>query len=196
MTVVRGVSVLQNEYRYSRHRYQYRKSVSVQALETGILQHVLAKQQYRNSLALWEPIMDKFRARLEDWKGKFLSFVGRVTLVKVSPEKLADKVAAAGFYAVVPDFFDGDPYVSDKPDRPFTVWIRIMDRLAKGFEDAKLIIDALKIKGALSIEAGGFCWGIAKVMVELSKVALIQAAVILHPLFVTVDDIKGRGGHG
>lgn len=25
--------------------------------------------------------------------------------------KLADKIAAAGFFAVVPDFFYGDPYV-------------------------------------------------------------------------------------
>ncbi|MBA0841297.1 hypothetical protein Goarm_003793, partial [Gossypium armourianum] len=30
----------------------------------------------------------------------------------------------------------------------------------------------------------------AKVVVELAKVALIQAAVMLHPSFVTVDDIK------
>ncbi|KAK8682301.1 hypothetical protein V6N13_054693 [Hibiscus sabdariffa] len=103
--------------------------------------------------------------------------------------KLADKVAAAGFYVVVPDFFFGDPYVSDKPDRPMSVWIK--DHApAKSFQDAKLIIDALKSKGASSIGAAGFCWG-AKVVVELSKVALIQAAVMLHPSFVTVDDIKG-----
>ncbi|CAN0860450.1 unnamed protein product, partial [Linum grandiflorum] len=28
--------------------------------------------------------------------------------------KLSDKVAAAGYFAVVPDFFYGDPYVPDK----------------------------------------------------------------------------------
>ncbi|GMI64270.1 hypothetical protein like AT3G23600 [Hibiscus trionum] len=102
--------------------------------------------------------------------------------------KLADKVAAAGFYVVVPDFFYGEPYVSDKPDRPLPVWLKDHGP-AKGFEDAKLIIDALKSKGVSSIGAAGFCWG-AKVVVELSKVALIQAAVMLHPSFVTVDDIK------
>lgn len=32
----------------------------------------------------------------------------------------------------------------------------------------------------------------AKVVVELSKEELIQAAVLLHPSFVTVDDIKGK----
>nr|KJB72698.1 hypothetical protein B456_011G191300 [Gossypium raimondii] len=102
--------------------------------------------------------------------------------------KLADKVAAAGFYVVAPDFFYGEPFVRDKPDRPFPAWIKDHGP-DKGFEDAKLIIDALKSKGVSSIGAAGFCWG-AKVVVELAKVALIQAAVMLHPSFVTVDDIK------
>lgn len=31
----------------------------------------------------------------------------------------------------------------------------------------------------------------AKVVVDLTKDAYIQAAVLLHPSFVTVDDIKG-----
>ncbi|KAK7846293.1 endo-1 [Quercus suber] len=60
----------------------------------------------------------------------------------------------------------------------------------KGFEEAKPIIETLKSKGASSVGAAGFCWG-GKVVVELSKVELIQAAVILHPTWVTVDDIKG-----
>ncbi|KAG8480917.1 hypothetical protein CXB51_025724 [Gossypium anomalum] len=102
--------------------------------------------------------------------------------------KLADKVAAAGFYVVAPDFFYGEPFVRDKPDRPLPAWIKDHGP-DKGFEDAKLIIDALKSKGVSSIGAAGFCWG-AKVVVELAKVALIQAAVMLHPSFVTVDDIK------
>ncbi|KAL4312367.1 hypothetical protein GQ457_01G032810 [Hibiscus cannabinus] len=99
--------------------------------------------------------------------------------------KLADEVAAAGFYVVVPDFFYGEPYVLDNP---IPAWLNDHDP-AKGFEDAKLIIDALKSKEVSSIGAAGFCWG-AKVVVELSKAALIQAAVMLHPSFVTVDDIK------
>ncbi|CAL5326447.1 unnamed protein product [Camellia sinensis] len=35
----------------------------------------------------------------------------------------------------------------------------------------------------------GFCWG-AKVVVERSKSDYLQAAVLLHPSLVTVDDIK------
>lgn len=32
----------------------------------------------------------------------------------------------------------------------------------------------------------------AKVVVELAKSRLIQAAVLLHPSFITLDDIKGK----
>ncbi|XWS09047.1 hypothetical protein CRYUN_Cryun40dG0052100 [Craigia yunnanensis] len=99
-----------------------------------------------------------------------------------------DKVAAAGFYVVVPDFLYGDPYVPESSDRPIPVWLK-EHGVDKGFEDAKIIIDALKSKGVSSIGAAGFCWG-AKIVVELAKDALIQAAVMLHPSFVTLDDIK------
>ncbi|GKV19520.1 hypothetical protein SLEP1_g29766 [Rubroshorea leprosula] len=103
--------------------------------------------------------------------------------------KLADKVAAAGFHVLVPDFFYGDPFVPDNSDRPIMVWIK--DHGAdKGFEDAKPVIDALKSKGITAIGAAGFCWG-AKVVVQLAISGLIQAAVLLHPSLVTVDDIKG-----
>jgi dienelactone hydrolase len=40
-----------------------------------------------------------------------------------------------------------------------------------------------------SIGAVGYCWG-AKVVVELVKAHEIQAAVMCHPSFVTVDDMK------
>ncbi|XP_030536071.1 endo-1,3;1,4-beta-D-glucanase-like [Rhodamnia argentea] len=103
--------------------------------------------------------------------------------------KLADKVAAAGFYVVVPDYFKGDPYAPENPERPIGVWIK--DHGAdKGFEETKPVIQALKSKGISKIGAAGFCWG-AKVVVELAKCELIQAAVLLHPSFVTLDDIKG-----
>ncbi|BFG43210.1 hypothetical protein CerSpe_294840 [Prunus speciosa] len=103
--------------------------------------------------------------------------------------KLADKIAsAAGFHVVVPDFFYGDPYVPDNAERPVSVWIQ-SHGTGKGFEDAKPIIAALRNKGVSKIGAAGFCWG-AKVVVELAKSDYIQAAVLLHPSLVTVDDIK------
>ncbi|KAE8714572.1 Alpha/beta-Hydrolases superfamily protein isoform 3 [Hibiscus syriacus] len=103
--------------------------------------------------------------------------------------KIADKVAAAGFYAVVPDFFYGEPFNPNRTDRPKDAWLKDHSP-EKGFKDAKLMVQALKSKGVSKIGAAGFCWG-AKAVIELAKIADVQAAVILHPSFVTVDDIKG-----
>ncbi|KAB2625316.1 beta-D-glucanase-like [Pyrus ussuriensis x Pyrus communis] len=104
--------------------------------------------------------------------------------------KLADKVAAAGFVVVVPDFFYKDPYAPDDANRPFDVW-KIDHHPDKGFEAAKPVLEALKSKGVSAIGAAGFCWG-AKVVIELAKLPLIQAAALCHPAVVTVDDFKGK----
>ncbi|GKC19324.1 endo-1,3;1,4-beta-D-glucanase-like protein isoform X2, partial [Tanacetum coccineum] len=54
---------------------------------------------------------------------------------------IADKVAAIGFYVVVPDFFYGDPYV---PETPLSSWFR--NHLpAKGDEDARKVVNFVKI---------------------------------------------------
>ncbi|KAF8021342.1 hypothetical protein BT93_G1700 [Corymbia citriodora subsp. variegata] len=103
--------------------------------------------------------------------------------------ELADKVAAAGFYVVVPDFLGGDPFVRENAERPIMEWLKDHGT-DKGYEDAKRILEAMKGKGASAIGAAGFCWG-AKVVVELAKTGSIEAAVLLHPSFVSVDDIKG-----
>ncbi|KAL4296867.1 hypothetical protein GQ457_12G029750 [Hibiscus cannabinus] len=36
----------------------------------------------RNSIELWNPVIEKFRKRLDGWKGKLLSFGGRITLLR------------------------------------------------------------------------------------------------------------------
>ncbi|KAI4317731.1 hypothetical protein L6164_025578 [Bauhinia variegata] len=102
--------------------------------------------------------------------------------------KLADKIAASGYHVVVPDFLNGDPYVPENKERPFPVWIK--DHAPdKSVEDAKPVVEALKSKGFSAIGAAGFCWG-AKAVVGLAKSGHIQAAVLLHPSFITLDDIK------
>ncbi|XP_047319342.1 endo-1,3;1,4-beta-D-glucanase-like [Impatiens glandulifera] len=101
--------------------------------------------------------------------------------------KIADKAAAAGFYAVVPDLIHGDPYNPNNAERPLPVWIKDHGT-DKGFEDAKLVTEAMRSKGIVSVGAAGFCWG-AKVVTELAKSAYIEAAVLLHPSFVTLEDI-------
>ncbi|KAH0739745.1 hypothetical protein KY290_038450 [Solanum tuberosum] len=101
--------------------------------------------------------------------------------------KLADKVAAVGYYVMVPDFLYGDPYNPENTEKPILVWLQ-SHGTDKGFEDAKQVIAALKDKGISAIGAAGFCWG-GKVVVELAKSDNIQAAVLLHPSFVFVDYI-------
>ncbi|KAJ4969537.1 hypothetical protein NE237_016238 [Protea cynaroides] len=102
--------------------------------------------------------------------------------------KLADKIAAAGYYVVVPEFMHGDPYDPDNVERPIMAWIKDHG-VDKGFEEAKPIVSAIKSKGFSIIGAAGFCWG-GKVVVELAKSGYIQAAVLCHPSLVTVDDMK------
>ncbi|KAK9933505.1 hypothetical protein M0R45_020702 [Rubus argutus] len=82
--------------------------------------------------------------------------------------KLADKVAAAGFFVVVPDFFYGDAFPGDGPvgnSSALPIWLK---------EHIPVC----------------FCWG-AKAVVELAKHDdFLHAAVLCHPSFVTVDDCK------
>ncbi|XP_059448769.1 endo-1,3;1,4-beta-D-glucanase-like [Corylus avellana] len=106
--------------------------------------------------------------------------------------KLADKVAAAGFLVVVPDFFFGDPIIKlDDPHFDRDSWKKVHNP-DKGCEDAKPVIAALKSKGVSAIGAAGFCWG-GKVVVKLASSTDIQAAVILHPGQIAdneIDDVK------
>ncbi|KAJ0519883.1 putative dienelactone hydrolase, alpha/Beta hydrolase [Helianthus annuus] len=101
--------------------------------------------------------------------------------------QFADKVAAAGYYVVVPDFFHGEPLTSITK---IGDWLKNMHPLEQAIEFAKPIIQALKEKGITKIGTACFYWG-AKVVVELAKDAEIQFVALLHPSFVTIDDIKG-----
>ncbi|XP_026382741.1 endo-1,3;1,4-beta-D-glucanase-like [Papaver somniferum] len=99
--------------------------------------------------------------------------------------KLADKVAAAGYYVVAPNFFHGDPFT---PEKNLMYWYQF--HLAEdAAEEARPVIEALRSKGISAIGAAGICWG-AKVLVELSKLDDLKAIVMLHPSLVSVDDIQ------
>ncbi|GMH18807.1 hypothetical protein Nepgr_020648 [Nepenthes gracilis] len=102
--------------------------------------------------------------------------------------KLADKVAAAGFLVVVPDFFYGDPIIKfDDPNFDREAWKR-KHGTDKGSEDARSVIADLKSRGVTAVGAAGFCWG-GVVVVKLAKFDDIQAGVVLHPGQLSVDDI-------
>ncbi|XP_051130086.1 endo-1,3;1,4-beta-D-glucanase-like isoform X2 [Andrographis paniculata] len=99
---------------------------------------------------------------------------------------IADKVAAAGFYPVVPDFFDGDAYTSDQN---MTKWYKNHKTDGK-YKDVKTIIDSLERKGVTKFGVAGFCWG-GKVAIEvLNKDSRVDTGVLLHPSFVNHTDIE------
>ncbi|KAF5787771.1 putative dienelactone hydrolase, alpha/Beta hydrolase [Helianthus annuus] len=100
--------------------------------------------------------------------------------------QLADKVAAAGYYVLVPDFLFGDYWT---PETQLDDWTK-KHAPEQTVEFAKPVVEALKEKGISKIGSAGFCWG-AKAVVDLAKEAEIQVAALLHPNFVTLDDIKG-----
>lgn len=93
--------------------------------------------------------------------------------------RVADKVGEAGFLAVVPDFFRGDPLGNWKQHSDKVEWLNAHPP-DKGCEDAKAVAAALKSKGVSAIGAAGFCWG-GSTVVKLGKSDCIQAGVVLHP---------------
>ncbi|KAJ4831168.1 hypothetical protein Tsubulata_025740 [Turnera subulata] len=101
--------------------------------------------------------------------------------------KLADNVAAAGFYVVVPDLLRGRAFVPED-GIPISVFIK-SHKMEDMSHDAKSVINSLRSKGISAIGAAGFCVG-AKVAIELANSSYVQAAVLLHPSFVTLDHIK------
>ncbi|KAL5541690.1 hypothetical protein UlMin_009400 [Ulmus minor] len=107
---------------------------------------------------------------------------------------LADKVAAAGFFVVVPDFLYSDPFEYDNPQFDRELWLKVHN-LEKGCEDAKKVIAALKSKGVTAIGIAGFCWGGSVVLKVASSSDDIQAAVIFHPGWSKDEDITDAKVH-
>ncbi|KAF7813753.1 endo-1,3-1,4-beta-D-glucanase-like [Senna tora] len=110
--------------------------------------------------------------------------------------KLADKVATAGYYVVVPDFFYGDPYNPENADRPVLVWLKDHGP-DKGFEDAKRVIEALKGKGVSSVGAAGFCWGdvdtpISILGAEIDKVSPPELVRQFEPILAAKSGVDGH----
>ncbi|BBN09261.1 carboxymethylenebutenolidase [Marchantia polymorpha subsp. ruderalis] len=104
---------------------------------------------------------------------------------------IADKAAAAGFAAFVPDFFHGDPFVprpgvGDMRYFPWvTEWLKL--HTAEGsVEECRSLMTELKRRGITSFGLSGFCWG-ARLAMLLDGVEELQAIVLLHPSLLKVE---------
>lgn len=105
--------------------------------------------------------------------------------------KLADKVAEAGYFVVVPDFFRGDPLVLLAGPNPYAggpAWLA-KHPPSEAVPDVKKVVEELQSKGKSSVGLAGFCWG-AKVGALVGKDHTFKAIVQLHPSKVEPSDYE------
>ncbi|KAG0570363.1 hypothetical protein KC19_6G156800 [Ceratodon purpureus] len=105
---------------------------------------------------------------------------------------LADKIAAAGHYVVVPDFMENDFFGSSDPNDEYAGLPEYLARhsMSKAIAEAKEILRKVQAMGFNSIGGAGFCWG-TKILVSLLKGDTpLAAAIMCHPSFITNDEMK------
>ncbi|KAJ4833814.1 hypothetical protein Tsubulata_038284 [Turnera subulata] len=84
----------------------------------------------------------------------------------VRERKMADKIAAAGFYVVVPDICRGNPFTFDPRPARVKTWLKLQ-RKENGIEDAKSVVAALRSKGTSAIGAAGYSYGEVRVPIAV-----------------------------
>ncbi|KAL0255015.1 hypothetical protein SLS55_009542 [Diplodia seriata] len=112
----------------------------------------------------------------------------------VNVQLLADQFAANGYFAVIPDLFNGDPVPVDMPaDFELMKWLG-----GHGVAQVDPIVDAVvkELKGKLGVKrlgGVGYCFG-AKYVVRFLKDKQIDVAYLAHPSFVDAEELKAIQG--
>ncbi|KAL3695842.1 hypothetical protein R1sor_009918 [Riccia sorocarpa] len=105
---------------------------------------------------------------------------------------LADKLAASGHFVVLADYLDKDYFFSPNPDDIYDglpAWLEKHSK-PRAIERASRVIKTLRGKGVKRIGAMGNCWGAKITIGLLFGDKGVDAAVMNHPSFLTVDEVK------
>ena len=109
-----------------------------------------------------------------------------------NPLQLCDKIAAAGFTVILPDFFRGKPWPLDKPIVPEELmpWITTAGSAEVIDKDVNSIINYLNENGYSTEKLGflGFCWG-GKHAVRYCSDERFRACATAHPSFLKEEDV-------
>ncbi|KAG0626463.1 hypothetical protein M758_2G128200 [Ceratodon purpureus] len=98
--------------------------------------------------------------------------------------KLADKIAASGYYVVAPDYFRGDPLVNVSD---LATWL-VRHPPAAEVETTYELVDALKKEGFHNVGLAGFCWGGKVAILSSKQTGRVKVLVQAHPAFATYSD--------
>jgi len=98
---------------------------------------------------------------------------------QVNTRKFADKLAAKGFFTIMPDFLRGVPWSPETDREKFREWLTTIpqDRFTA---DMNATINYLHSKSITNIGIVGFCWGGKQALIAAIHNSNIKTIVSIH----------------
>lgn len=110
----------------------------------------------------------------------------------INAQLIADSIARAGYYVLMPDILQGEDAIFDHPDK----MAYLMDWLTRHSEqDTRAIVESFvgKVKEYLDPEfigGIGYCFGAKYVIQQLTSNGAFDVGALAHPSFVTEEEVK------